>query len=106
MPEPRIAMPHDAIAAFCRRWRVVEFALLGSAIRDDFDPARSDVDVLVRFAPDAPWSLFDLTDMRRELETIFGRPVDLVERAAVERSANAYRRRHILDHMRVIHAAV
>ncbi len=55
-----IAMPPDRIAAFCKRWQVVELALFGSVPRDDFSP-ESDVDVLVRFAPQARHTLFDLT---------------------------------------------
>ena len=41
----------DDIAAFCQRWQIVELALFGSVLRDDFGP-ESDVDVLVRFAPE------------------------------------------------------
>jgi hypothetical protein len=44
------------LADFCRRWKVSELALFGSALRDDFKP-ESNVDVLVAFAPDAHWSL-------------------------------------------------
>jgi predicted nucleotidyltransferase len=40
----------------------------------------SDIDVLVTFAPDAKWSLFDHVDMEGELQQILGRPVDLVSR--------------------------
>ena len=40
---PRIAVPHQAIAAFCRKWKVIEFAFFGSVVRDDFGPG-SDVD--------------------------------------------------------------
>jgi predicted nucleotidyltransferase len=31
--------------------------LFGSALRDDFDPARSDLDLLVEFQPIAPGAL-------------------------------------------------
>ena len=46
----------EAIAAFCRKWQIVEFSLFGSILRGDFSPG-SDVDILVDLAPDAPWSL-------------------------------------------------
>lgn len=92
---PRIPIPHDAIADFCQRWQVTEFALFGSVLRDDFGPD-SDVDVLVAFAPEATHSLFDLVRMEDELRTIFGRSVDLVTRRAVERAANEWRRKNIL----------
>lgn len=65
----------------------MQMALFGSVLRDDFGP-ESDVDVLVSFAPDARWSLFDLVAMQNELKTTVGREVDLVERSAVEQSEN------------------
>jgi uncharacterized protein len=98
-----MAFPIDSnqITDFCRRWRITEFALFGSAVRDDFRP-ESDVDVLVTFEPDAPWTLWDLSRMRMELEEIFGREVDLVEKKALR---NPFRRQAILANQRVIYAA-
>ena len=49
----RIALDKDRIATFCRKGRITEFALFGSALREDFRPA-SAVDVLVTLAPGAP----------------------------------------------------
>lgn len=99
-----LAPYRPALQAFCRRWRVTELALFGSALRDDFGPG-SDVDVLLSFEEGAPWSLFDLLSMREELSALFGRSVDLFERKAVERSANPYRRRSILSSSRTVYAA-
>ena len=48
----RISFDAGKIAEFCRKWRIAEFALFGSVLRDDFRPD-SDVDVLVTFDPDA-----------------------------------------------------
>lgn len=45
-------------------------------LREDFGP-ESDVDVLVSFDPDIPWSLFDWIDMIEELQSILGREVGL-----------------------------
>jgi predicted nucleotidyltransferase len=92
----RIHIDRDKIADFCRRWKITELALFGSVLRDDFCPD-SDVDVLVTFAPDAEWSLFDHMDMQEELSVILGRKVDLVSRRAIERSANWVRRKAILS---------
>lgn len=103
-PKPRIDLPRDGIAAFCRRWQVTEFALFGSVLRDDFGP-NSDVDVLVRFDPKARPSLLDLVDMQEELSGMFGRKVDLVTRDAVEESRNHLRRRDILESAQVVHEA-
>lgn len=96
-----VQIDRDRIADFCQRWRITEFALFGSALRDDYR-ADSDVDVLVTFEPGAPWSLWDLSRMRIELEEIFGRDVDLVEKKALR---NPYRRQAILSNQRVIYAA-
>jgi hypothetical protein len=80
---------------FCRRWKVTEFALFGSVLRDDFGPD-SDVDVLVSFAAETRYSLFDLVHMEDELRTLFGRDVDMVTRRAVENTTNTWRREAIL----------
>jgi predicted nucleotidyltransferase len=89
------------LADFCRKWRVRELALFGSALRDDFR-ADSDLDVLVSFDPNAGWSLLDLVTMREELEALVGRHVDLVEQEALR---NPYRRAAILKSKRVLYAA-
>lgn len=101
---PRIAIPQEQVAEFCRRWKITEFALFGSVLREDFG-SDSDVDVLVRFAPDSEWSLLDIVAMEDELKQIFGRDVDVIEREAVEESRNWIRRRHILEHHQVVYAA-
>lgn len=93
---PRVPIPTAAIADFCRKWQVTEFALFGSVLRDDFRPD-SDVDVLVSFAPHARYSLFDLVEMQDELSVVFGRDVDLVTRRAVERGTNEWRKKAILE---------
>jgi uncharacterized protein len=74
----QLPIPRKEIAAICKRWQVVEFSLFGSVLRDDFRPD-SDVDVLVKFSERAQISLFDLVQMKLELEEIFHRPVDMIE---------------------------
>jgi uncharacterized protein len=101
---PKIEIPYDKIAEFCHKWKVSEFALFGSVLRDDFR-SDSDIDVLVRFAPDARRGLFVLVDMQDELEGIFGRKAHLATLGSIEASHNPLRRRSILDSARVIHAA-
>jgi hypothetical protein len=91
----------EAIRRFCRKWKVTEFGLFGSVLRDDFGPD-SDVDVLVSFDPGARWSLWDLFDMRDELGALFGREVDLVEKEGLR---NPFRRHEILTTRRVLYAA-
>ncbi len=88
-----------AVEAFCRKWQVAELSLFGSALSDQFRPD-SDVDILVTFSPDARRSLMDWADMVSDLEEIFGRPVDLVEKQGLR---NPFRRKAILDSAQVIH---
>jgi uncharacterized protein len=98
------AWPLREVEDFCRRWRIVELSVFGSVLRPDFRPD-SDIDLLVRFAPEARWSLFDHVRMERELGEILGREVDLVSRSAVERSPNWIRRKEILSTARTFYAA-
>jgi predicted nucleotidyltransferase len=65
-----------AIAAFCRARGIRKLSVFGSVLREDFDPGRSDVEVLVEFNPDAHPGLkfFGYGD---ELADIIGRKVDL-----------------------------
>lgn len=95
--------PTDRIAELCRRWKVEELAVFGSALRGDFGPD-SDVDLLVQFAADAEWSLLDHSRMEQELEELLGRRVDLVTRAAIEESPNWIVRRKILESARTAYA--
>jgi predicted nucleotidyltransferase len=91
-----IDVDRDQLHAFCQKWKITEFALFGSVVRPDEFRDDSDVDVLVRFADDAGWSLLHMVDMKEELEAIFGRDVDLLSRRGVERSINPLRRESIL----------
>ena len=100
----KIDVPEGQLLEFCHRWNVIEFALFGSVLRTDFQPD-SDIDVLVTFASDTHWSLFDLVTIQNELESVLGSKVGLVERSALERSENYIRRKAILEHMEIIYAA-
>ena len=99
-----ISLDRERIAEFCLRWNIVVLSLFGSVLRDDFC-TDIDVDVLVTFAPDARWSLFDAAAMEEELEHVFGRPVDLVTRRAVENSHNWIRKRAILEAAEPVYVA-
>jgi len=101
MNQPTVDIPLDRIREFCRKWRIREFSLFGSVLRDDFRP-ESDVDVLVEFELDHPWSLYDVVDMEDELKEVFGRDVDLVTKGGLK---NPIRRREILRTRRVLYAA-
>jgi hypothetical protein len=97
----KLAVDKERIAEFCRKWRVKELSVFGSALRADFRPD-SDVDVLVVFEDDAEWDLWDHMHAEEELRQLLGRDVDLVEKSAVR---NPFRRHHILKNSEVIYAA-
>jgi uncharacterized protein len=100
----RIAIDRARLAELCRRWGIVELALFGSVLRDDFR-GDSDVDVLVTFAPGATRTLFDLVELKEELEAVFGRRVDLLTRDAVRSSRNPFRRAAILETAETVYVA-
>ncbi|MDQ3362983.1 MAG: nucleotidyltransferase domain-containing protein [Actinomycetota bacterium] len=87
----------------CDRYGVRRLALFGSALRDDFDPGRSDLDLLVEFSPTSPQehaeAYFGLLE---NLESLFGRRVDLLELGAVR---NPYLRREIEEQQETLYAA-
>ena len=99
-----IALPPDAISTYCQKWQVAELALFGSVLREDFH-ANSDVDVLVTFRADARPTLFTLSEMTAELESIVGRKIDLVTRGSVEKSENYLLRDAVLQSAQVIYGA-
>ena len=98
---PDFLVSESQLAGFCSNWKVRELALFGSVLRDDYGLA-SDVDVLVSFDENAPWSLWDLTTMQDELSALIGRTVDLVEREGLR---NPYRRERILSTRKVIYVS-
>ena len=84
MPAARelaIPIPHEEIAAFCRKWGIRKLAFFGSVVRDDFGP-ESDVDVLVELRQ--PLGL-EIIDAENELAALVGRKVDLVEAPLLNR---------------------
>ena len=99
-----VELPMDAIAQFCDRWQVTELALFGSVLRDDFRPD-SDIDVIVKFQPEAHPRFSTLDQMEAELESILHREVDLITREGIETSRNYLRRQEILSSAQVIYAA-
>ena len=101
MRQPQIHIPLKQIEAFCRRWKIKEFALFGSVFREEFR-SDSDIDVLVSFAPDGGFTFDNRVEMLDELTAIFGRKVDLVEKDTIR---NPFRRHEILTTKEVVYAA-
>jgi predicted nucleotidyltransferase len=104
MINPSVHLPLAAIGQVCEAHRIKTLALFGSAVREDFG-ADSDVDLLVEFAPDTAPDLAKILALQNELEVLFRRPVDLLERRSVERSRNYLRRRAILSQIEPIYVA-
>jgi len=92
------------IADFCRQWKIKQLAVFGSAAAGVLRPD-SDIDLLVTFAPDADWTMFDHYRMENELTELFARDVDLVNVRALEENPNGIYRQQILNSAKVVYAA-
>ena len=98
-----LASHKEAIAALCRKYSVQRLFVFGSAIRDDFRPGESDVDLLVEFAPIGGHAKFHAYfEMLDELQSVLGTKVDLVMSGAVR---NAVIAREIEKTKRLIYGA-
>lgn len=95
-------LPPD-LDALCRRYDVRRLEMFGSAARGaDFDPAHSDIDLLVEYADQARPSLQDFLDLRAALEARFGRKVDLAMASAIR---NPFLKAAIAADKRTLYAA-
>ena len=92
-----------AIHAACERFHVVRLDAFGSVLRENFEPGRSDIDLLVDFGAmspyDKPDAYFGLLD---ELRAILGSEVDLVMVGALK---NRYIREDVNRNKQVLYAA-
>ncbi|MFB3786173.1 MAG: nucleotidyltransferase family protein [bacterium] len=98
--QPRVPLDMDQIKAFCEKWKVKEFSLFGSVLRDDFGP-ESDVDVLIELFDYEGIGLYEWMDMIEELEGLFHRKVDMVDLQGLK---NPFRRQEIITTRQVIYA--
>ena len=72
------------LRAIAKRRSVRRLAVFGSALTEEFDSTRSDIDLLVEFDPLSPVERADAYfGLLADLEALFGRPLDLVERSAL-----------------------
>lgn len=97
--QQRLQVSLEEVAAFCDRWKIAEFALFGSVLREDFRPD-SDIDVLVTFSPESSGNFFEIIHAKEELEMLFGRDVDLTQKNGL---VNPFSRAEILHTYRVIY---
>lgn len=93
----------DELAALCRKHHVRHLAVFGSALRDDFDPARSDIDFRVEFGEVPSGSYAEnLWALQSSLETLFARRVDLLTSPTIR---NRYLRAEIESTQETLYAA-
>ena len=84
MTTPKLEVPREQIAEFCRRNHITKLSLFGSVLRDDFRPD-SDVDVLVEFEPGHTPG-WDIVRMEDDLSQILGgHKVDLILEGSLNR---------------------
>jgi uncharacterized protein len=101
MAAPAIsALPMEQIKDFCRKYAVKEFSLFGSVLREDFR-SDSDIDVMLAFQPGHGFTFENTPDIQDDLERIFGRKVDVIEKGRIR---NHIRRRQIMQNHRVVYA--
>jgi len=90
-----LAVDRTAIAHVCRAHNVSRLTIFGSAASTKFDSKRSDVDFLVEFAAGSHDAFGAYFGLKEDLESLLGRPVDLVMSSAVRNpyfAASAARR--------------
>ena len=93
---------HEEVAALCRKLGAKRLDVFGSAVRDDFDPAASDLDFLVDFDELSPARYAEAYfDLKEGLETLFGQPVELVTGSSL---SNPYFRERIARESRNVYA--
>jgi uncharacterized protein len=95
-----IVLPEAEIAEICRRYKVRELSIFGSALRGQMGPT-SDIDLLVDFLPGAEASLFRHAAAEHELSELLGRRVDLVSKRALR----AALRDQVLSQALLVYAA-
>lgn len=92
------------LANICAKWQINQLSIFGSFARGQAR-ADSDIDLLVVFAPTAQIGLLDHVRMQRDLESYFGRPVDMITQSALDRMSNSARKEDIVKHLKIIYAA-
>jgi uncharacterized protein len=100
--QQRLGLSMPEIATFCQHWQILELALFGSILREDFQED-SDIDLLFHFSPQAKQGLLTLSKIKHELEAHSGRKIDIALKESVENSENWIRRDEILKTKQVIY---
>jgi len=105
--ETMVPLPisEEALAEFCKKWKIRELYVFGSALRPEDFNDDSDFDLIADFEPDAPVRGLEYFRMEREFTELLGRRTEVVERRALEEDRNYIRREHILGQARLLYAA-
>jgi uncharacterized protein len=99
----QIEQKREQIVQLCHQFHVRRLALFGSALGDDFDPERSDLDFVVEFETLPPGTYANTYfGLITALELLFGRKVDLVEEGSIR---NPYFRQEIEARQETLYAA-
>lgn len=93
----------EKIKIFCNKWKITELSLFGSFLTEKFN-SQSDIDILIDFKPNHNYGFFELSDMKNELQELYGRDVDLITRSGIEKSKNSIRKNLILNNLKQIYA--
>ncbi|MDB9515808.1 nucleotidyltransferase domain-containing protein [Roseofilum reptotaenium CS-1145] len=99
---PSIHIDCDRLRKLCQHWQIIELALFGSVLREDFRPD-SDIDLLITWDAQSHWTLLDFAQMHEDFALLLDRPVDLVSKRAIESSNNPLRRKEILNTAQLIY---
>jgi predicted nucleotidyltransferase len=93
----------EEITRLCKVYRVQRLAVIGSILREDFDPQRSDADFLVEFEPVPVGArIKNYLGLRGALASLLSRPVDLIENGAIR---NPYILKSVAEQEQVLYAA-
>jgi predicted nucleotidyltransferase len=102
--ESKFRVPQHTLIEFCQSWKIKELYFFGSVLREDFR-SDSDIDIMVTFQADSNWGLLEFVHMKRELQTLLGREVDLITKKSIEQSPNWIRRQEILGTAQPVYVA-
>ncbi|MBD2634776.1 nucleotidyltransferase domain-containing protein [Limnothrix sp. FACHB-881] len=103
----RLTITPEQLKDFCIRWQIAELAVFGSILRDDFRDRGddvSDIDLLYSLNQSSSHSLFDIMQMREELEKLCHRRIDLISKQGIKNSRNWLRRQEILNSEMILYA--
>jgi hypothetical protein len=90
----------DDVERICKKYRIKELSVFGSALRDDFSE-ESDVDLLILFINNFGHTLLDIVDIKDEFKLLLDKEIDL---AFKDRLKYPVRRENILSTSEILYA--